>query len=74
MVTQTNTEDLGLRVDALRSELGVSAQKLAADTQIPYATLLRRLNGDGLLSVSELKRISSALNVSPASWFTEVAA
>ena len=69
MVTTTNAEDLGLRANALRIEAGVSAQKLAADTRIPYATLLRRLNGDGLMTVAELKQISTALGVTTASWF-----
>ena len=73
MVTQRTVDDLGPRIDDLRSRAGVSAQKLAAEANIPYATLLRRLAGDGRLTVGELRRISLALNVSTSTWF-EVAA
>lgn len=73
MDTTTKTEDLGVRVDALRTDLGVTVQRLAADAQIPLTTLQRRLAGDGRLTIPELKRLSSALKVSVASWF-EVAA
>jgi len=73
MDTTTKQEDLGLRVDALRNDRGITVQQLAADTRIPYATLHRRLAGDGRLTVAELGQISSALHVTPASWF-EVAA
>lgn len=69
MDTETKTEDLGLRVDALRSERGVTVQRLAAETKIPLTTLQRRLAGDGRLTVPELNRLSSALNVNVASWF-----
>ncbi len=73
MVTQRAAEDLGPRIARVASEAGVSAQKLAAEANIAYATLLRRLAGDGKLTVVELERISRSLDVDPASWF-EVAA
>lgn len=73
MDTETKTEDLGHRVDALRSDLGVTVQRLAAESKIPLTTLQRRLAGDGRLTVPELSRISSVLEVPVASWF-EVAA
>ena len=73
MVTQRTADDLGTRIDNLRSRAGVSAQKLAADTNIPYATLLRRLAGDGRLTVAELHRISIALGVSASTWFEDAA-
>jgi len=73
MGTQANTEDLGLRVDALRSSLGITVQRLAADSLIASTTIERRLAGDGKLTVAELSRISAALNVSPASWFEAAA-
>jgi len=73
MATTTPTDELGVRINALREELGIPVQRLAAESQIPSTTLERRLAGDGRLTVSELRRISSVLNVKPASWF-EVAA
>jgi len=69
MVTQRPLDDIGLRVDALRADRGVSAQKLANESNIPYATLLRRLAGDGQLTVAELFRISRVLEVTTTSWF-----
>lgn len=73
MATTTEAVELGLRIDALRSTLGISVERLATESQIPSTTLERRLRGDGRLTVAELSRLSSALNVTPASWF-EVAA
>jgi len=73
MVTQRAAEDLGLRIARFASESGVSAQRLASETNIPYATLLRRLAGDGRLTVVELDRISRSLSVDPASWFEDAA-
>ena len=71
----TNTaDDLAQRVDGLRETNGLTVVELARDSQIPLTTLQRRLAGDGRLTVAELGRISSALNVTPASWFEEVAA
>jgi len=69
METTTTTDDLGRRVDALRTDKGVTVQQLAAETQIPFTTLQRRLAGDGRLTVTELRRISSTLGVTPSSWF-----
>ena len=74
MATHTDTEDLGLRVEAFRSQHGITVQQLAADASIPFTTLSRRLSGDGNLTVAELNRLSKALNVNPASWYSEVAA
>jgi len=73
MVTQRTADDLGPRIDDLRSRAGVSAQKLAAEANIPYATLLRRLAGDGRLTVAELRRVSSVLGVSASTWFEDAA-
>jgi transcriptional regulator with XRE-family HTH domain len=73
METLATTDDLGRRVDALRSDKGVTVQQLAAETQIPFTTLQRRLAGDGRLTVTELRRISAALHVTPASWFESAA-
>jgi transcriptional regulator with XRE-family HTH domain len=66
---QTETEDIGQRVDARRSELGIPVERLAAEAKIPSTTLERRLAGDGRLTVAELGRLSSVLGVSAASWF-----
>jgi len=74
MATETHADDTGLRVDALRVERAISKQRLAAEARIAYPTLERRLLGDGNLTVAELRRISSVLNVSPASWFLEASA
>lgn len=71
MATNTDTEDLGLRVEALRSKLGITVEQLAADAKMSSTTLSRRLSGDGLITVAELNRLSSALNVKPASWEAE---
>ena len=70
----TTTTELGSRIDALRTDLGMTVLDLSIDAKIPLTTLQRRLSGDGRLTVPELTRISSALNVTPASWFSEVAA
>jgi len=74
MATETHADDIGLRVDALREERAISKQRLAAEARIAYPTLERRLLGDGNLSVAELRRISSALGVTTASWFSEASA
>jgi transcriptional regulator with XRE-family HTH domain len=73
METTTDTEDIGRKADALRIEKGVTVQALAAETKIPLTTLQRRLTGDGKITVPELFRISSALQVTPSSWFEEEA-
>jgi len=69
-----NTTELGSRIDSLRQELGLTVVELSADAQIPLTTLQRRLAGDGRLTVPELNRISTALEVPVASWFSEVPA
>lgn len=65
----TDTKELGQRVDRLRSDVGMTVVELANVTGIPLTTLQRRLAGDGRLTVAELRDISRALNVTPASWF-----
>lgn len=72
MATKSD-DDLGQRVDALRSQAGITVVDLAAQTRIPLTTLQRRLAGDGRLTVAELSRISNALDVPPASWFEAAA-
>ena len=69
MDTHTKESDLGQRVDALRAETGMTVVQLSATSRIPLTTLQRRLAGDGRLTVAELAHISTALNVTPASWF-----
>jgi transcriptional regulator with XRE-family HTH domain len=73
MSRQTDTEDIGQRVEARRSELGIPVERLAAEATIPATTLIRRLAGDGRLTVAELGRLSTALGVSASSWFEEAA-
>ena len=73
MDTNTTKTEIGHRVDELRQSRGLTVKRLAADAQIPLTTLQRRLAGDGHLTVPELNRLSTALEVPVASWF-EVAA
>jgi len=45
---------------------GVSKNSLADQTGIPYKTLCRRLDGDGLLNFIEFRKIAAALEVWPS--------
>lgn len=45
---------------------GVSKNSLADQTGIPYKTLCRRLDGDGLLTFTEFRKIAAALNTWPS--------
>lgn len=45
---------------------GLSVNALADKAQIPQKTLSRRLNGDGLLTLQELRKIAAALEVWPS--------
>lgn len=45
---------------------GISKNSLADQTNIPYKTLCRRLEGDGLLTLLELRKIAAALEVWPS--------
>ena len=56
-------------IDLIRHVLedkGVSKNSLADQTNIPYKTLCRRLEGDGLLTLLELRKIAAALEVWPS--------
>lgn len=56
-------------IDLIRHILedkGVSKNSLADQTNIPYKTLCRRLEGDGLLTLIELRKIAAALEVRPS--------
>jgi DNA-binding Xre family transcriptional regulator len=48
------------------ADKGVSKNSLADQTNIPYKTLCRRLEGDGLLTLIELRKIAAALGVWPS--------
>jgi transcriptional regulator with XRE-family HTH domain len=64
-----DTDDIGQRVDARRSELGMPVEQLALAAGIAYTTLTRRLAGDGRLTVAELRRLSATLGVTVTYWF-----
>ena len=50
---------------------GVSKNSLADQANIPYKTLCRRLEGDGLLTLTELRKIAAALEVWPSDLLPE---
>ena len=45
---------------------GVSKNSLADQATIPYKTLCRRLEGDGLLTFPEFRKIAAALEMWPS--------
>ncbi len=63
-------------INQVLDDKGVSKNSLSDQTSIPYKTLCRRLEGDGLLTLKELRKIASALQVWPSEIlpedFTEV--
>jgi lambda repressor-like predicted transcriptional regulator len=61
----TNKTEIDLINQALEDK-GVSKNSLADQTSIPYKTLCRRLEGDGLLTFKELRKIAAALEVWPS--------
>lgn len=61
----TNQTDIDL-INQILTDKGVSKNSLADETGIPYKTLCRRLDGDGLLTLKELRKIAAALEVWPS--------
>lgn len=53
-------------INQVLADKGVSKNSLADLTNIPYKTLCRRLEGDGLLTLKELRKIAAALEVWPS--------
>jgi len=53
-------------INQVLADKGVSKNSLADQTSIPYKTLCRRLEGDGLLTLVELRKIAAALKVWPS--------
>lgn len=53
-------------INQVIADKGVSKNSLADQTNIPYKTLCRRLEGDGLLTLIELRKIAAALEVWPS--------
>ena len=53
-------------INQVLADKGVSKNSLADQTNIPYKTLCRRLEGDGLLTLLELRKIATALEVFPS--------
>lgn len=53
-------------INQVLADKGVSKNSLADQTSIPYKTLCRRLEGDGLLTLKELRKIAAALKVWPS--------
>lgn len=53
-------------INQVLNDKGVSKNSLADQTSIPYKTLCRRLEGDGLLTLKELRKIAAALKVWPS--------
>ena len=60
-----NTNEIDL-INQVLADKGVSKNSLADQTSIPYKTLCRRLEGDGLLTLKELRKIAAALEVWPS--------
>lgn len=65
--TKTETDLINQAMDAR----GVSKNSLADQTGIPYKTLCRRLDGDGLLTLIELRKIAAALEIWPSELLSE---
>ncbi len=61
----TNQNEIDL-INQVLADKGVSKNSLADQTNIPYKTLCRRLEGDGLLTLKELRKIAAALNIWPS--------
>ena len=61
----TQTTEIHL-INQVLADKGVSKNSLADQTNIPYKTLCRRLEGDGLLTLIELRKIAAALQVFPS--------
>lgn len=61
----TTTTEIGL-INQVMEDKGVSKNSLADQTAIPYKTLCRRLDGDGLLTLKELRKIAAALEIWPS--------
>jgi len=61
----TQTTEIHL-INQVLADKGVSKNSLADQTNIPYKTLCRRLEGDGLLTLTELRKIATALGVWPS--------
>ena len=61
----TQTTEIHL-INQVLVDKGVSKNSLADHTNIPYKTLCRRLEGDGLLTLIELRKIATALQVFPS--------
>lgn len=53
-------------INQVLNDKGVSKNSLSDQTSIPYKTLCRRLEGDGLLTLKELRKIAAALEVWPS--------
>lgn len=53
-------------INQVLADKGVSKNSLADQTSIPFKTLCRRLDGDGLLTLKELRKIAAALGVWPS--------
>lgn len=60
-----HVNEIGL-INKVLEDKGVSKNSLADQTNIPYKTLCRRLEGDGLLTLIELRKIAAALEVFPS--------
>lgn len=61
----TNQTEIDL-INQVLNDKGVSKNSLSDQTSIPYKTLCRRLDGDGLLTLKELRKIAAALQVWPS--------
>ncbi|WP_426940265.1 helix-turn-helix domain-containing protein [Pseudarthrobacter sp. S6] len=66
----TNHTEIDIINQAVNDK-GVSKNSLADETGIPYKTLCRRLEGDGLLTLRELRKIAAALNIWPSDLLPE---
>lgn len=53
-------------INKAREDKGISINALADRATIPYKTLCRRLDGDGLLTLLELRKIAAAIGVAPS--------
>lgn len=61
---------VGIVLDGLRDKAGVSTLRLSEQTNIPRATLQRRLKGDPDITIDEVERIAAALDVDPQDVWT----
>ena len=60
-------------INHTRIQSGLTVIALATKSGIPLTTLQRRFDGDGNITLGEIEKLSTALDVTVASWFPSAA-